>query len=172
VTGQTYFSYEDIYNSAGTLVADAQDNADGSGSLFLDGSGLTITSASGGESVTTGSDTFAINPHSAETIAGFVRGDTIDLTDLPYDPSDSSYSVVPASGSDNYLVTVDEGESSYSLQFHQSTPVTLTEFALYAGANGDTEVAIPIANNGLTALLQVGNHYELDGVSAGTGPLL
>ena len=49
VTGQTYSSYEDIYNSAGTLAADAQDNADGSGSLFLYASGLTITSASGSE---------------------------------------------------------------------------------------------------------------------------
>ena len=119
MTGQTYFSYEDIYNSAGTLVADAQDNADGSGSLFLDGSGLTITSASGGESVTTGSDTFAINPHSAETIAGFVLGDTIDLTDLAYAPFDSSCSVAAGSGSNTYLVTFNEATSSYSLQFNQ-----------------------------------------------------
>src|SRR5271165_3906503 len=68
VTGQTYSSYEDIYNSAGTLVADAQDNVNGSGSLFLYANGLTITSSSGSESVTTGSDTFAINPHSVETV--------------------------------------------------------------------------------------------------------
>ena len=67
VTGQTYSSYEDIYNSAGTLVADAQDNVNGSGNLLLYANGLTITSASGSESVTTGSDTFAINPHSVET---------------------------------------------------------------------------------------------------------
>ncbi|MGO9954840.1 MAG: beta strand repeat-containing protein, partial [Solirubrobacteraceae bacterium] len=172
VTGQTYSSYEDIYNSAGALVADAQDNVNGSGSLILYANGLTITSASGSDSVTTGSDTFAINPHSTETIAGFVVGDTIDLTSLPYDPSDSSYSVAPGSGSDNYLVTFDEGTSSYSLQFNQSTPVTLTEFALYAGANGETEVTVPIADNGVTALLQVGNHYKLEVVSTGTGPLL
>ena len=67
VTGQTYSSYEDIYNSAGTLVADAQDNVNGSGNLLLYANGLTITSASGSESVTTGSDTFAVNPHSVET---------------------------------------------------------------------------------------------------------
>jgi len=67
VTGQTYSSYEDIYNAAGTLVADAQENVNGSGNLLLDANGLTITSSSGSESVTVGSDTFAINPHSIET---------------------------------------------------------------------------------------------------------
>ena len=145
---------------------------DGSGSLFLYASGLTITSASGSDSVTTGSDTFAINPHSTETIAGFVVGDTINLADLPYDPSNSSYSVAPGSGSDNYLVTFAEGSSSYSLQFNQSTPVTRTEFVLYEDGNGDTEVTRPIANNGVTALLQVGNHYELEAVQTRTGPLI
>ena len=68
VTGLGYSSYEDIYNSAGTLVAEARDMTNGSGNLILDANGLTITSASGSESVTTGSDTFAINPHSVETV--------------------------------------------------------------------------------------------------------
>ena len=39
----------------------------GSGSLLLYASGLTTTSSAGSESVTVGSDTFAINPHSVET---------------------------------------------------------------------------------------------------------
>jgi hypothetical protein len=68
VPAKTYSSYEQIFNSAGTLVANAQDNVSGSGSLTLDANGLTITSASGSESVTTGSDTFAITPHSVETV--------------------------------------------------------------------------------------------------------
>jgi hypothetical protein len=67
VTGKTYSSLEDIYNSAGTLQADAEDNVNGSGSLLLYASGLTTTSSAGSESVTVGSDTFAINPHSIET---------------------------------------------------------------------------------------------------------
>ena len=109
-------------------MADAQDNVDGSGSLLLYASGLTITSASGSESVTTGSDTFAINPHSAETIAWLRRG--------RYDRSDG-FAVRPLrfelfrrpwERMDDYLVAFDEGTSSYSLQFNQSTPVTLTEF--------------------------------------------
>ena len=67
VTGQTYSSYEDIYNTAATLVADAQNNVSGSGNLLLYANGLTITSASGSESLTTGSDMFPITPHSVET---------------------------------------------------------------------------------------------------------
>jgi len=60
-------SHEDIYNSAGTLAADAQVNVNGSGSLLLYANGLTTTSSSGYEGVTVGSDTSAINPHSVET---------------------------------------------------------------------------------------------------------
>jgi hypothetical protein len=67
VTGEPYSSYEDIYNSAGTLVADAQNNVDGSGSLLLNTNALTVTSSQGSESVTTGANTFAINPHTSET---------------------------------------------------------------------------------------------------------
>jgi hypothetical protein len=67
VTGKAYSSYEDIYNSAGTLVADAQDNVNGTGSLILYANGLTVTSSSGSDSVTVGSDTFAIAPQSVET---------------------------------------------------------------------------------------------------------
>jgi hypothetical protein len=67
LTGKTYSSLEDIYNSAGTLQAAAENNVNGSGSLLLYANGLTIASSSGSESVTVGSDTFAINPHSVET---------------------------------------------------------------------------------------------------------
>jgi hypothetical protein len=67
VTGQTYSSYEAIYNKAAALVADAQNNVSGTGNLLLFANAFTITSASGSESVTTGSDTFAISPHLVET---------------------------------------------------------------------------------------------------------
>ncbi len=42
---------------------------DGAGTLLLYGNGLTVSSSSGVESVTTGSDTFAINPHATEAIS-------------------------------------------------------------------------------------------------------
>jgi hypothetical protein len=67
VTGQTYSSYENIYNTASARVVTAQDNVDGSGNLILYANGLTTTSSSGSESVMVGSDTFVINPHSVET---------------------------------------------------------------------------------------------------------
>ena len=67
VTGETYSSYEDIYNTAAALVADAQNNVNGSGNLLLYANGLTMTSTSESESVTIGSDTFAVSPHSVET---------------------------------------------------------------------------------------------------------
>jgi hypothetical protein len=67
VTGQTYSSYENIYNTAAARVVTAQDNVDGSGNLILYANGLTTTYSSGNASVTVGSDTFAINPHSVET---------------------------------------------------------------------------------------------------------
>jgi hypothetical protein len=67
VTGQAYSSYEAIYNTAAALVANAQNNVNGSGNLTLYANALTITSASGSESVAIGSDTFAVAPHVVET---------------------------------------------------------------------------------------------------------
>ena len=46
VTGLAYSSYEDVYNTAGALVADAQDMTNGSGNLLLSANGLTISSSS------------------------------------------------------------------------------------------------------------------------------
>ena len=60
VTGESYSPYEDTYNSAAKLVADGQNNVGGSGNLLLYANGLTITSGSGSESLTTGSDRFPI----------------------------------------------------------------------------------------------------------------
>jgi hypothetical protein len=67
VTGQPYSSYEAIYNSDEAYVATAKDNLDGSGSLTVYANGFTITTSPGSESVTVGSDTFGLAPHSVET---------------------------------------------------------------------------------------------------------
>jgi hypothetical protein len=75
-----YSSYADIYNSSGAFVADAQDLANGAGNLILHGDDLVVSASSGQQSVTTGSDTFAINPHAAETIAASgVTGETFEF---------------------------------------------------------------------------------------------
>jgi hypothetical protein len=63
ITGKTYSSYENIYNAAGTKVAEAIANTNGTGSLFLYGNGLTVASSSTQESMKTGADVFALKPH-------------------------------------------------------------------------------------------------------------
>ena len=72
ITGQAYSSYENIYNAARVEVAQTRDLTTGAGTLILLGNGLTTSVSSGGsspqESVTTGSDVFAINPHWTDTI--------------------------------------------------------------------------------------------------------
>jgi hypothetical protein len=69
VTGKTYSSYEDIYDSAGKLVADAQDNVNQAGNLLIFANGYTIASAAASESVAIGSDTFALTAHAVEKTA-------------------------------------------------------------------------------------------------------
>jgi len=61
-------SYEDVFNAAGTRVAESVDNANGSGSLVLSGDGQTVTAGAGALSTTVGRDTFALTPHASETI--------------------------------------------------------------------------------------------------------
>jgi hypothetical protein len=69
ITGASQTVSEGIFNAAGSRVATAYDLTNGSGSLVLSGSGLTISSgASGALSLTTGSDTFALDAHTKETI--------------------------------------------------------------------------------------------------------
>ena len=67
VTGKPYSSYEAIYNSAGTYVVTALNSVNGAGNLLVYASGYTMTSAAGSESITIGSDTFALAAHSIET---------------------------------------------------------------------------------------------------------
>ena len=69
VTGLAYSSYEDVYNTAGALVADAQDMTNGSGNLLLSANGLTISSSSGNLQLTAGADTFNLKAHATEAIS-------------------------------------------------------------------------------------------------------
>ena len=108
MTGHPYSSYEDIYNSAAALVADAQNNISGSGNLNLYADGLTITSSSGNKSVTVGSDTFAVNPHSVET------------TTVMSSKSDETFVYGPGFGKDTMAGFLATSASHDLLQFSAS----------------------------------------------------
>ena len=137
VTGKAYSSYEDIYNSAGTLVADAQNNVNGAGTLLLYASGLTVTSSSGSDSVTTGSDTFAITPQSVETTTA---------TNM----QSETFVFGPGFGQDTLIGFLETGSSHDLMQFSASTygfPSTQSQTAdaqalLSNYASGTTNTAI------------------------------
>jgi hypothetical protein len=75
VSGLGYSSYEDLYSNAGVKSAEAQDMNNGAGALVLSASNLSIASSASQQSVTIGSDTFAINPHGSEAITASGRND-------------------------------------------------------------------------------------------------
>jgi hypothetical protein len=109
VTGKAYSSYEDIYSSAGTLIADAQNNVNGTGTLLLSASGLTVTSSAGSDSVTTGSDIFAITPQSVET------------TNVQNSMSSETFVYGPGFGQDTVIGFLETGSTHDLLQFSAST---------------------------------------------------
>ncbi len=66
IKGQSCGSDEFIYSASGTLLAQAYDNTNGTGSLTLRAGGFTVTEAQGTQSVAIGVDTFQLTPHSSE----------------------------------------------------------------------------------------------------------
>ena len=79
VTGLSYTSYDDIYNSARAQVAEARDMSSGAGTLILDANHLAVSSSSGSLGVTTGSDTFKVDSHTSKSIIASGRaGETFD----------------------------------------------------------------------------------------------
>jgi Bacterial Ig-like domain len=68
VKGLSYTSYEDIYNSARSQVAEARDMSSGAGTLMLDADHLLISSSARQLGVTTGPDTFEVNSHTSQSI--------------------------------------------------------------------------------------------------------
>ena len=79
VTGLSYTSYDDIYNSARAQVAEARDMSSGAGTLILDANHLAVSSSSGSLGVTTGSDSFRVDSHTSELIIASGRaGETFE----------------------------------------------------------------------------------------------
>jgi hypothetical protein len=150
VTGKAYSSYEDIYNSAGTLVADAQNNVNGTGTLLLYANGLTVTSSAGSDSVTTGSDSFAITPQSVETTTA---------TNM----QSETFVYGPGFGQDTLSGFLETGSSHDLLQFSASTygfPSTQSQTAdaqallsNYASGTTNTVITDPQSDT-----LTVNNH--------------
>jgi len=80
VTGLSYSSYEDIFNSTGAQLAEARDMIGGAGTLLLNADDLLVSSSSGSLAVTTGSDTSKLNPHTSESIIASGRsGETFEF---------------------------------------------------------------------------------------------
>jgi parallel beta-helix repeat protein len=80
VTGLGYSSYDDIFSSTGARLAEARDMIGGAGTLLLNADHLLVSSSSGSLGVTTGSDTFKVNPHASESIIASGRtGETFEF---------------------------------------------------------------------------------------------
>jgi hypothetical protein len=71
----------DLYNTLNQHVAEGREVSSGSGALQLLQSGLTVSEGSGGLSVVSGADAFALNHYASESIlAANTNGDIFDLT--------------------------------------------------------------------------------------------
>ena len=81
----------------------------GTGTLLLYASGLTVTSSSGSDSVTVGSDTFAIAPQSVET------------TNVQNSMSSETFVYGPGFGQDTLIGFLETGSTHDLLQFSAST---------------------------------------------------
>ncbi len=107
ILGQSYTSYENVYNSSGGHVAYAVDNSNGTGTLTLYGNGGAVSVGSGQLSVTAGADAFALNAHATETItATGTTGDT--------------FAFAPNFGTDAITSFVATGATHDLLQFNAS----------------------------------------------------
>ena len=111
VTGKAYSSYEDIYSETHAKVATAQDMTNGSGNLILAGSGLTVFASSGQESVTTGSDVFAIKPHAVETMTS--SGQKSETFDFDSGFGQCAITGFLATGATHDVIQVDTSLFSY-----------------------------------------------------------
>jgi T5SS/PEP-CTERM-associated repeat protein/autotransporter passenger strand-loop-strand repeat protein len=130
VSGQSYGSFEQVYDDTKALAATAYDNLDGTGALSLNENGLTTTVGSGLLSVqtsaATGGDVFPLAAHSNETINA--------ATNL----TNETFVFQPAFGQDTLNGFVATGADS--LVFNAAS------FGFTGGSNSATDLATLIAN--------------------------
>ncbi len=138
-------------------------------SVKMNGSTIAISQTANGEDLTISAggllqlagaipagDAISFNPAGGElaieggaslvgAIDGFTALDTIDLAGLRYNSAASSYSVAEVGTTDVYDVTVDEGTSSFTLQFKQATPLTNGELTLSPDSGTGTQLVLNVA---------------------------
>jgi large repetitive protein len=137
VTGLSYSSYEDIFNSAGVQVAEARDMIGGAGTLILNADHLTVSSSSGSLGVTTGSDTFKVNSHASESI--IASGRTAETFEYSSGFGHESITGLLTSGASHDAIelplTMFKGLSSTNTAIQNWNALLSSGAAVQAGAN-------------------------------------
>ena len=135
--GAGYTSHASVMDAAGQTVADAEDMNEGSGILRLFGSKLTISSSASGLKVTTGTETFDVNPHANETIA--VKQGNAETFDFSSGFGDASISGLQIGGAGSDVIQFDlsmfNGLSSTNTAAQNLADLLASGAAMQAGQN-------------------------------------
>ena len=142
-------------------------------SLTLAGGGAAanFTSSFQGNVTFEGANSLSLSQSYGGTIDGFGTGDTIDLTSLKYEETQTVASVAAGSGPNDYVVDITEGGASTTLQFEQTPALAQGELTLKADANGGTEVLFAPPTPPLPPVLSgaEGTFYRAGAASASIG---
>jgi hypothetical protein len=161
VTGLSYSSYEDIFNSAGVQAAEARDMIGGAGTLILNADHLTVSSSSGSLGVTTGPDSFEVNSQTSESIVA--SGRTAETFEYGSGFGHESIAGLLASGPSNdvieFHVAMFQGLSSRNTATQNWDALVSSGGAVQSGANvviTDAAHDVLTLNNVTTSML---SHY-------------
>ena len=148
VTGQSYTSYEDVYSSTGSLLAENRNMNGGTGALILDANGLTVQSGPSALTVSNGTDTFSLDAFASEAITASGRTSEVFAYDAGFGAS--AITGFAATGSAHDILQVQ------SAMFNNAA--ALLNAATQSGANviitdasGDTITFNNISKTTLTA---------------------
>jgi beta-glucanase (GH16 family) len=111
LSGQGGSSNQILFDNTGANAATAQNMASGSGVLTLSENGLKVTSSSGSLGVTVGADTFAVNPHTTETINA--AGENSETFAFGANFGNATISGLLATGTSHDLIQLDISSFSY-----------------------------------------------------------
>ena len=147
ITGQAYTSYQNDYNSAGVLVAQAVNDTNGAGVTTVYGNNLQISTSAGAESLTSGSDIFVYTPHAKETFSA--AGTTNDVFTFKAGFGSDTISGLGAAGANADSLNLSGLFTSYaSLQSHMVASGSNT---IITDAGGDKLTIVGLSPTALTA---------------------